>query len=156
MTDSPTKTAERIVAEAFTKAREPEYHISEAEDFSDARIAVDALVEAGLLVLGAPSEEQIEMAWGVLNAYGLAAHIRTSGKREREVVGEMLTAAGVGSPVPVQVDETKAQALEVAAAQIPFPADPYGGFDHESLRGAYTQMTNWLRGRAEMLRGGAQ
>lgn len=67
-----------------------------------------------------------------------------------------LTAAGVGSPVPVQVDQAKAEALEEAATQIPFPADPYGGFDHESLRGAYTQMTNWLRGRADMLRGGAQ
>jgi len=32
--------------------------------------------------------------------------------------------AGVGSPVPVQVDEAKAEALEEAAAQIPFPADP--------------------------------
>lgn len=43
------RSNEQIVAEAFTQAREPEYHISEAEDLSDARIAVAALEAAGRL-----------------------------------------------------------------------------------------------------------
>ncbi len=110
MTDSPvTKTAEQIVAEALDEVWNFKT-FSEAEEAG--KVATDALREAGLLVSGAPSEEQIEMAWGVLNAYGLAAHIRTSGKREREVVGEMLTAAGVGSPAPVQVDEDVVDTIE--------------------------------------------
>lgn len=61
MTETERKTAEQIVAEAFTKAREPEYGITEPEDQEDAEIAVAALAEAGLLV-GEPSEEQIDAA----------------------------------------------------------------------------------------------
>lgn len=52
--------------------------------------------------------------------------------------------------------EAKATALNEAAGQVPFPADPYGGFDHESLRAAYVQITNWLRDRAEWLKDGAK
>lgn len=44
------------------------------------------------------------------------------------------------------------KALTDAARQMPFPADPYGGFDYESLRAAFVQGTNWLRARAEAYR----
>lgn len=42
-------TAEQIVAAAFTARREPEYQVSEPEDFEDAEVAVEALRAAGML-----------------------------------------------------------------------------------------------------------
>ncbi len=47
-----------------------------------------------------------------------------------------------------------ARALEEAARMMPFPIDPYGGFDYESLRGAYVQITNVLHARAAEIREG--
>ena len=41
--------ARDIVAAAFTAAREPEYEISEQEDYDDADIAVTALEQAGII-----------------------------------------------------------------------------------------------------------
>lgn len=43
----------------------------------------------------------------------------------------------------------QADALREAARNLPFPADPYGGFSHESLRAAQVQHTNWLRETAD-------
>jgi len=40
------------------------------------------------------------------------------------------------------------KALANATTNIPFPIDPYDGFDHESLRAAYVQITSWLRDHA--------
>lgn len=44
------KDAVKVVADAFTSLREPEYHISEDEDRLDAEIAVKALKKAGLML----------------------------------------------------------------------------------------------------------
>ncbi len=44
------KDAVKIVADAFTSLREPEYHISEEEDKLDAEIATKALKNAGLML----------------------------------------------------------------------------------------------------------
>ena len=46
--------ARDIVAAAFTAAREPEYEISEQEDYDDADIAVTALEQAGIIQTEAP------------------------------------------------------------------------------------------------------
>ena len=46
--------ARDIVAAAFTAAREPEYEISEQEDYDDADIAVTALEQAGIIQAEAP------------------------------------------------------------------------------------------------------
>lgn len=46
----------------------------------------------------------------------------------------------------------QAEALDRAATVLPFPADPYGGFDHESLRAAQIQHCNVLRDMAQELR----
>lgn len=72
-----TKTAEQVVAEAFTKIREPEYHISEEEDFSDACIAVAALREAGMLV-----ETEWEVQYGRRNRETGALHWLTGDPRD--------------------------------------------------------------------------
>ncbi|MFB9619577.1 hypothetical protein [Brooklawnia cerclae] len=44
------------------------------------------------------------------------------------------------------------KALANAVANIPFPIDLYDGFDHESLRAAYVQITNYLRDRSDEIR----
>ena len=48
----------------------------------------------------------------------------------------------------------KAEALREASRAVPFPIDPYGGFDYESLRAAYVQITNSLRDRADKIEAG--
>lgn len=68
MTTTPetmTAKAEAVVAEAFTKSREPEYRIPDPDDRDDAEIAVNALREHGMLVEGDLTDYQHEL---VLNA----------------------------------------------------------------------------------------
>lgn len=49
--------ARDIVAAAFTAAREPEYEISEQEDYDDADIAVTALEQAGIIQATEPEKQ---------------------------------------------------------------------------------------------------
>lgn len=46
------------------------------------------------------------------------------------------------------------RALREAAQSTPFPADPYGVFDHESLRAARVQITNYLHDHADRIERG--
>ena len=50
-----------------------------------------------------------------------------------------------------EIAAAKAEALREASRAVPFPIDPYGGFDYESLRAAYVQITNSLRDRADQI-----
>ena len=50
-----------------------------------------------------------------------------------------------------EIRKAKAEALREASRSVPFPIDPYGGFDHQSLRAAYVQITNALRDRADQI-----
>lgn len=72
----------------------------------------------------------------------------------REIIAERFVGGREGfDRWLAEVERAAAEkALTDAARQMPFPADPYGGFDHESLRGAFVQSTNWLRDRAEAYR----
>lgn len=45
------------------------------------------------------------------------------------------------------------KALNECAQNLPFPIDPYAGFDYESLRAAHIQHSNWLRSMATGYRG---
>ena len=58
----------------------------------DEKYANDAAPEVSV------SGEQVEAAWAVLNAHGLASGLRTGGRLERDVVRDALTAA-LGIPV---------------------------------------------------------
>ncbi len=103
MTDSPvTKTAETVLAVAQV--------LREAGDSAYLPDVERALREAGLLASGAPSEEQIERAARALWAgHGLNGEWEAGTYEAHELCREdaraALAAAGVGSPVPVQVDE---------------------------------------------------
>lgn len=52
----------------------------------------------------------------------------------------------------LDLDTVRADAVDEARRYMPFPIDPYNGFDHASLQGAYTQASNYLMDVADSYR----
>lgn len=158
MTDSSiTKTAETVLAVAqVLRAAGDSAYLPDVER---------ALREAGLLVSGAPSEEQIERAAKAMYseeestslsghtwpAWGdLCEHPPSSCECDSEgtklpyltLARSALAAAGVGSPVPVQIDETKLAGVINAAL------DAWQGEERSEVFVAH-KIAEWLRGGAQ-------
>lgn len=112
MTDSPTKTAEQVKFEVDSihhihgseclcgfksgRSRSRTEHITEA--------LLSALAGSGLLVSGAPSEEQIERALDSWAGGGFVSTYPESVQYWWPKMRAALTAAGVGSPATVDRD----------------------------------------------------
>ena len=127
MTDSPTKTAERQTPHSVVMGTLSGYGMLGSVRNHVSSLIVRDLSEAGLLVSDAPTEEQIERALDSWVGGGFVSTYPESVQYWWPKMRAALTAAGVGSPVPVRKSPPVELALDLWQA-LGFPAGEFDGY----------------------------